>query len=156
MKQRITFEQLNELTEEQKARLRDWWKPARHDAFVADAGKQFQVKGDSKDPLSVMCSRPRRRSDGGYRPYFKYKSGCLPLLSIGQCIELLNGPDKNNDYGLLGKIECRPFNNGKVLPGCVSWIIHRVQQGTLEVIIFDGCYSKELIDALWEAVKAIL
>ena len=31
MKQRITVEQLNELADEQKEKLREWWKPAYSD-----------------------------------------------------------------------------------------------------------------------------
>ena len=58
MKQRITVDQLQELTEEQKQRLRGWWKPEEGDLV--------------------------------YNKFFnEFKQEELPLLDIGQMIELL-------------------------------------------------------------------
>lgn len=131
MKQHITIEQLNELTIEQKERLREWWKPADEDWYT-----------NGETAYAVI-------------EYPKIDDNCLPLLSIGQCIELLQSKDKNGDYWLIGKIELRPYNNGKPIPGTVSWVIHLIQQGALEIKVFDKCYSKELIDALWQAVKEV-
>jgi hypothetical protein len=69
MKQRITCEQLKELTEEQKQRLREWWKPQEHDIYV--------VWGDYVTAVGKGCE-----SDIN-------KENCTPLLSIGQMIEIV-------------------------------------------------------------------
>lgn len=66
MKQRITVEQLNELTEEQKEKLREWWEPADGDVFFRNGRVQVCDEG-----------------------YYHDKENCYPLLSTGQMIELL-------------------------------------------------------------------
>lgn len=68
MKQRITVEQLNELTEGQKEKLREWWRPTYGDLAVSNhyQDKPFSVP---KEPFA--------------------KEICTPLLTVGQMIELL-------------------------------------------------------------------
>ena len=117
MKQRITVEQLQELTEEQQQRLREWWKREFGDVFYIT-----DYKNNKEAQLQVL--------DRSWQLIVKeYRKEFLPLLSIGQMIELIE-------------------NNG------VSW-----QNGLFLVdsnlIIFKS-YGGELVDALWQAVKEIL
>lgn len=76
MKKHITPEQLQELSPEQQEGLRDWWKPQIGDVFVYENKIMPVLYADHKVII--------------VEPYDKYnKEFCLPLLSIGQCIELL-------------------------------------------------------------------
>lgn len=65
MKQRITIEQLNTLTDAQKKRLREWWKPQTGDFFQHESGWDITTQRLVPDD-----------SD-------------LPLLSIGQMIDII-------------------------------------------------------------------
>jgi hypothetical protein len=75
MKQRITVEDLNQLTDEQKQRLRDWWKPESYDRYASET-----ATGELK-PYGVYhwCENPE----------IQVKDKRFPLISIGQMIELL-------------------------------------------------------------------
>jgi hypothetical protein len=113
MKRRITAEQLQKLTNEQKQKLRDWWGVPNYGDFYADIniGEGCWMDPNRK-PVQTI-------------------NNCLPLLDIGQMIELLG--DK--------------------------WV-EKVYYA-LENIVDGGCdilknYEGELCDALWEAVKEIL
>ncbi|MFB0847322.1 hypothetical protein [Paenibacillus oleatilyticus] len=68
MKQRITIEQLNELTDEQKERLQEWWSLSRQpgDIHINSAGYVDIINKYGDKPLD----------------------NTIPLLSIGQMIEL--------------------------------------------------------------------
>lgn len=68
MKQRITFEQLQDLTESQKSRLRDWWLPTQGDFFHTGNGCRIEVVSQ----------------------YLQPDDDDLPILSIGQMIQLLH------------------------------------------------------------------
>lgn len=68
MKQHITPEQLNELSEKGRERLRKWWKPDFDTITYYDAKTDKKVKSE---PLTEH----------------------LPLLSIGQMIEFLGDLD---------------------------------------------------------------
>ena len=71
MKRRITIEQLQELTEEQQQRLREWWEPTAWDV-IAIGTDDIQISN-----VMLICTK-------------EYKIKCLPLLDIGQMIKLLN------------------------------------------------------------------
>jgi hypothetical protein len=115
MKRRITPEQLAELTEEQKDRLREWWKPE-----IGDLNVFFE---NQKENVRIVLYAPHRQ--GLY----------LPLLDIGQCIDLLDNFVRQID-------------------------IYQIKEKTWTVVDAEGevfeCGHKELIDALWEAVKSVL
>jgi len=83
MKRRITVEQLQELTEEQQQRLREWWKPEEGDYY-------FQAE-ETKICHSDICSYTVVWPQKGENDY-------IPLLDIGHMIELLS-------YKGLGKIK---------------------------------------------------
>lgn len=80
MKQRITIEQLNELSNEQKERLREWWKPQYGDGY-------FYPKVNSTGNVP-----------NGYRTWElgDMKTRAFPLLSIGQMIEII----RKESFGL--------------------------------------------------------
>jgi len=113
MKQRITVEQLNELSDAQKQRLRELWEPQDGD-FI------YSAKHGHTEFLEVAPMR-------GHGDYLKNRDKSLPLLSIGQMIEILV---KDDDF----------FNINQMYD---SWRIDKI-------------YNKELCDALWQAVKEIL
>lgn len=77
MKQRITVEQLQELTPEQRARLREWWEPQEYDVYVDETcNGELSIYGILRwvDYPEIEARKKGKR---------------LPLLSVGQCIELL-------------------------------------------------------------------
>jgi len=117
MKQRITIEQLKELTEEQKDRLRELWSPRLGDAYYheySDEAINTYYEG-SKD-LEDLIKR--------YDP--------LPLLSIGQMVDLLHDENKRVSIVASGR----------------EW----------EVIAHSehAAINLELCDALWDIVKRVL
>jgi hypothetical protein len=83
MKQKITVEQLQELTEEQKKRLREWWKLQPGDImFDIKMGCLETLVGGSNGKAII------EHIEGESKARF------LPLLSIGQMIELLQNSYK--------------------------------------------------------------
>ena len=120
MKQRITVEQLNELTDKQKERLQEWWNPQSYDVacgLVSGTEYVIDVHGDT---ISML-----EDSEGIVPPIDKKE--ILPLLSIGQMIQLLR--EKHEI----------PF----IKAGLFDWSV-------------DGIERKELACALWEACKHVL
>lgn len=122
MKQRITIEQLHELTEEQRERLWEWWKPLEGDVFIIkgtpNSFLQNYIGTFSADSLKNFREKPR---------------GYMPLLSIGQMIELID-----NDYMLT---RFRQFK-----------AIVTIQLGEETI---QHC-EDELCDALWKVVKKVI
>lgn len=109
MKQRITPEQLRELTDEQLKKLHTLWKPELGD-YMTD----FEIEEDGSYFVGV-CK---------YIKSGVTESPGYPLLNIGQMIELLQ--EKGHDS--FGKYYIK-FGHPK---------------------------TKDLCDALWQAVKKIL
>jgi hypothetical protein len=127
--QHITPEMLQELTDEQKERLREWWEPKDGDLVQS-------VKYPDGRSLLLGAILDEKTKD-------KY----LPLLSIGQCIELLGEKRKEISIG---------YNDS----GCF-WHIHIGPRGTGNML--DGFGERyadpdtgELIIPLWRAIKAVL
>ena len=111
MKQHITVEQLIELSKEQRQRLKEWWKPQNHDVFIYGHHSEInQIHNVEK---------------------FLGKENALPLLSIGQMIELL-------------EIEL-------INPMPSSWEVEYYQDKKLCITS-----AEELTDALFKAVKQVL
>jgi len=102
LKQRISVERLQELSSEQRERLREWWKPQDEDWYIYDGGIYSVIE------------------------YPKVEKGSLPLLSIGQCIELLAEKDMIHLQSVFAKI-----SHGILSPD-------------------------EIIDALFAALKSVL
>ncbi len=74
MKERITVEQLRELTEEQQELLREWWEPQEYDVYY------FAM-------FDYVCVFSGRTED--YDPWEELYGNSLPLLSIGQMIHMI-------------------------------------------------------------------
>ncbi len=125
MKQHITAEQLQELTPEQQQRLREWWKPQNAD----------QVYNLSDERLIQNVWEREGRIFLDYYPYdSEFSEGCwkdrsLPILSIGQCIELLLALHEGLYHG--------------------HWSL------LMETLEYEDD-AKDLIDALWKNIKEIL
>jgi hypothetical protein len=117
MKQRITCEQLKELTEEQKQRLREWWKPEEGDMYLrltANGRIDFI-------PFTFNTAESR---------YDNYKEFKIPLLNIGQMIEIV-------------------ANHFKEVKMPVVQIGDEVKTDFYGAMI-------PLCDALWQSVKEVL
>ena len=96
MKQRLEPKDIQELTDGQKVRLRELWEPEFGNTYLRESGSVYCVKS----------------YDGNYYPEFggvifyypinhHSKRSCLPLLSIGQMIEIVgNGFFDVNDIDI--------------------------------------------------------
>jgi hypothetical protein len=130
MKRRITIQDLQQLTPEQQQKLREWWKPEDLDIAVdlwCDL-MVFPIKSED----SKIYEWPHRESEINGQKYKLCETelaGCLPLLNIGQMIELL-GDDWYYSFF-----------------GTNTWV-----DGACLNVRYEG----ELCDALWEAVKGDL
>jgi len=80
VKQRITIDDLNQLTNEQKEKLREWWKPERGDLYIYN---KSSLRDEGWEIYQVL------KED---TPNLLKEMKAYPLLSIGQMIEIL---DKN-------------------------------------------------------------
>lgn len=95
MKQHITVEDLQQLTEEQKQRLREWWNPQLGD-LVYDGGKIQTLHVDLDTDWFIYSGyenaiHSKDWNDDFNTPHIanEVKAGCLPLLSIGQMMQLI-------------------------------------------------------------------
>lgn len=132
MEQRISVAQSNELNDGQKERLREWWEPAGDDVFWVD-GEGLVIRHDAYQEFGQLV--PQFYVNGRMIP----KTKCLPLLSIGQCIELI--ASKTNEMGL-------QFYNTTC-----DW---HVWLGNYGGRMKRDWLEDELITTLWQAVKTIL
>ena len=163
MKQVITAEQLQELSEEQKERLREWW--FKHikvgDVFIVDGKMKssYLSRLRQQNALNVVAEVKRKYFGVGsiYKDYTLMKIGEVlkdgdvtigpnPLLSIGQMIGLLqekypNGIAFHNDWGEIWTVLAQDTQNDDPPDSFISRVIAE---------------DHDLIDALWEAVKAVL
>jgi len=134
MKQRITNGQLRELSEEQKQLLREWWKPQQGDAYcyqellgvyyAIDAYGAYVTHYSPGDGYTIEPFRNKH-----------HKLRCLPLLTIGQMIELL----KSNGYGVY-------MNTYEE-----EWEVVARKDGKSRVAL-----AQDLCDVYWKIVKQIL
>ena len=117
MKQRITTSQLMELTPSQQEKLRAWWSPQGGDlacigrSWGQEIGR-FMGFGDKTLHFHNISSVPREN--------------CLPLLNIGQMLELI---DTHGGY-----------------------IRYQYIVGTSR----NSCLPSEFCDQLWNDIKSIL
>lgn len=123
MKQRITVDQLQELTTDQQEILRRWWNPQIGDVCANEYNEEEHV----------VVDLDKFQKDTEF--------SLLPLLSIGQCIELLE-----NSGRFKGLHKSDTDGEYKV------YIILNDDHGENDYIKS----GRQLIDALWEAVKQIL
>lgn len=128
MKQSISLEQLNELSDGQKEKLRNMWTPQLGDWIVDVEGMEGPIEDRKKDGGDPLYSY------GG--KWVTEKAKCLPLLSIGQMIALLD-PVGRTIFTFCNMIAVEP---------------------SIYEVSVDGkkFYGANMCDALWEAVKQIL
>ena len=131
MKQRITVEQLNELNHRQKMKLFEFWKPGLGDWIYNPTRKEIGVicgvEGEASNIIHVTWYY-------GGDSVIQLKGATLPLLTIGQMIELL--------------YNCHT---------CIS--IEVGTQGffaSVKAGVKNKQTEEELCDALWEATKRML
>lgn len=128
MKQRITIEQLKELTTAQQLKLQESWEPRDGD-WIAQLSNNYMMLIEQG---SMEVS-----------PKDTIKYSFLPLLSIGQMIEFLTAPDEANaenhanNPGMGG--EDSDAVGSEVPDFRISWKP-----------------DEELADLLWESVKDAL
>lgn len=96
MKERITPAQLNSLTEQEKINLREWWVPKLGDMFIHEenpndvliVNKVLDKKYGRLEPF-ILSIHPHR---GLIERRF---NKCLPLLSIGQMLDMIKTCDSD-------------------------------------------------------------
>jgi hypothetical protein len=138
MKQFLSPEQVLSLKPEAQAALREWWKPQVGDKVICSwlSGHSCHVCAVRDDRFSIQADDGCGWSGG------TNKSECLPLLSIGQCIQLLSDQYFSRRLAFIDQ-------QGKDVDGkLVSvWRVYAPRY-------FED--APELIDALFAAVKAVL
>lgn len=101
MNQRITLEQIQELNEEQKVRLREWWmgsNPRLSDVYVL----KFKYDDITRYEGPYLNS--------GHRDFLAdFNTGeALPLLTIGQMIDVIDQGKDDQMWHVMADIEsCR-------------------------------------------------
>jgi hypothetical protein len=129
VKQRISVEQLQELTEEQKQRLRELWKPQFYDVVIDNNKYDVIIVFHGGMMCSIDVEMQKRYT----------KADCLPAMSIGQMIEILE-----SKFPTL-------YIENQLPAGLRESIRYRIfQQGA------GPHYGDTLCDALWQAVKEVL
>lgn len=131
MKQHLSPDDLRQLTPAQQEKLRELWKP--------QIGNWAVITGDTLGHGKTVLITKYHSEYGSVNFDFidgdgfgsHEKKDLTPLLSVGQCIELLGARLRKIDYD-----------------GFVNNYYVQTNQGT------NG--KPELIDALWEALKSIL
>lgn len=148
MKQHISIAQLNELTDKQKEKLREWWKPQIGDLsmVIDNSGNQYEevvydAVEDGNDyfyrwfNLDHKVAELELKETQGVKKSFKV----FPLPNIGQMIEFI---EDNADFYSAKEIFVTAGHLWTVT-------IKKDQLGYYD--------SKEsLCDALWEVVKLLL
>ncbi len=136
MKQTITVDQLNQLSDSGKQKLREWWNPEAFDLYV-----------DTKaNELTIVLPRMGGLLNGDVPVVIKPDNG-LPLLSIGQMIEFLDGEKLDMPYS--GKVDFY----GVSKTGEENWYVG--VDGSDELASTNHV-KPELCDALWSACLEVL
>ena len=130
MKQHITIDDLSQLNEIGKNRLRDWWNPEYGDWFA------FRPYGCRKVRERIYMDQMGYDIVDEVLGATTIDANALPLLSIGQMIEFL-------DEHIKGWSIIKPYSQEKDQRICLGYLNHLHK-------------NDELCDALWSAVKDIL
>lgn len=174
MKQRISTHELAQLTKSQRANLQQMWIPEKYDIAIAYVcvnaeteeynEVEFCIGSVKIKPSGTVTISDLRATDGYLKPFeeedgenadgalheyeepIKFLKGqCLPLLSIGQLISLLQyvGINKYHFYLLAG--------DGEI--GCEIGKFNSVLKTGM---LADGFENVELVDLLWKLLKETL
>ena len=150
MKQHITTNQLSELSDQSKDKLRKWWKPKEGDYIkYVNSDSTTIVYAWYPEFEAITCELDIEESSA-----HKDKKDFYPLLSIGQMIEFIHDHTKTYEdcvkFGAIAELYIRrEFKKND--DGTDFTIL-----GWSAPIIRGSHFSSELVDALWEAVKQIL
>ena len=147
MKQNISVEDLNELSEEQKEKLRKMWEPKQYDVvyvhwmevqqFATGIILNVNILENGYWDLQVYSNETLR----GFRP----KQYLLPILSIGQMIEILIN---NNEFFNISNVYVKhPTTSDRSINNGYGIWLHKLSK---------EYRADELCNALWLAVKNIL
>lgn len=131
MKQHITSQDLEQLSDKGKEKLREWWKPKEGDWICFTTGTKH-----IKHTVEInSCD-----SEWGYviEPGDKPQKNQLPLLSIGQMIEFLDEHNTDRAFDAL----C--FDRGEY-----EWHVYHLEKP-------NNHRSVELCNALWSACVEVL
>ena len=138
VKQYVFPSQLAELTDEQKERLREWWNPRPGDLMVVDGMVVDGLKSvNSIQDLEAGGQRiitHAKSHSGDWWNVSHATKDCLPVLSIGQMIEILG----ERIYSI------------RLAPR--EWQVNVIFQEEQ----FKAYTASDLADALWQAVKGVL
>ena len=167
MKQRITVDDLKKLTNAQKKNLRDLWIPARHSLAVASvctnaetdeyAEIEFciggvKVRPDGRVTIKDLHSaegfirlQPEENELGFDEPASFNKNECLPLLTIGEMMEIM---DRRNFSGFHFYLLA-----GTGITGCE---VGNFRSELKEKILSSGYQEEELCDVLWSMIVSQL
>ncbi len=136
MKQRLTKEDVLSLSKEKQDALRELWEPKDEDLFIY----AYRHTENQEFPTNIITSYNKNLnqyySDTNKRWW--YKNDMLPLLSIGDIIEML---ENINVYW-----------EDKLFFGYPSFNKNIMEN----VIVIEKSYDGELIDALFLALKEVL
>ena len=160
MKQRITRDDLKQLSLTQCDNLRKIWTPERYQIALAEiclnaeteeyANVEFSIGGVRIRPNGAITIQDLRAIDG-YRkqeddegfsePTSFSKDQCLPLLSTGEMIEIMDNLQfKKFHFYLLA---------GTGITGCE---VGSFRSELKDKILNEGFEKKELCDVLWEMI----
>ena len=132
MRERITKEQILSLDSDQLGKLKQMWHPSRHDVILLKSiGKDDYLESSIYDKSLDDNILWLVDIDYAYETNIEVeKEYCLPLLSIGQMIEIL---EYENEF------QIRKWQD---------WMVYTNKTGEIE--------NLSLVDALWIAIKEIL
>lgn len=130
MKQHISKEDISQLTNEQKEKLRELWEPVKGDIVIIENGYlsygcEALINNYSKEHNVAYFTL-----EDGWGSHSKYALN--PLLTIGKMIEIL-----------ITKNQAIEFDRNFYEDLTYKWTV-------------EGFEAEELVDALWIAIKSIL
>ena len=171
MKRRITVEDIQSLKPTQKENLRKIWKPVKYDIAVATVctDAENEVWSDIEFTVGEIKMFPSGRcllydlrylenlnqldkstddtdDDISFDAFISFNcNDCLPLLDIGQMIEILKFVNLNKYHFYMIA--------GDGTYGCELGNFNSAMKGT---ILHDGYDEAEFIDLMWGIIKSIL
>lgn len=152
MKQNITIDQLKELTQEQEAKLRDLWKPKQYNLVAYTYKYHEELETDRIIIKGLYNGNPTKIEEVSDMEgeYVFPKENCLPILNIGQMIELLKQNDK---YDCIPSMKHQHYNGDNFIDVGIC----TKNNGHISTENFiNNVECNELCDALWEVIKMIL
>ncbi len=153
MKQHITIQQLNELSDKRKDKLRAWWKPAYGDCcMITEAwmARNGESGIDKKEYwINDVADYEYSMSSESVTPEMALEKEGIPLLSIGQMISFLY---ENTIF----PIESITLHTGKGENETAVYAPYYDIEDDEHHALYFTYTEDNVCDALWETVKEIL